>query len=74
MGKIDPYYELLNTVLHKKKMVVFLGAGASMEGAKHGKSFPGFGELTEDVLTNFGAVPPTEKERLDNFLTVIKHL
>jgi len=72
MTGIDPMYNLVNTILDNKEVVFFLGAGASMDGTQDGKPFPGFGQLMDRVVKEFGFNPKTSKERFDNFLEVIK--
>ena len=72
MAKIDPMYNLLNTILDDKEVVIFLGAGASMEGTQEGKRFPGFNELIDKILKQFGFDHKDKKNRLDNFSEVIK--
>lgn len=72
MAKIDPMYNLVNTILDDKEIVIFLGAGASMEGTQDGKRFPGFETLIDRILKKFGFDPTQKRKRSDNFLTVIK--
>jgi hypothetical protein len=72
MAKIDPMYNLVNTILDDKEVVIFLGAGASMEGTQDGKRFPSFDELIDRILKQFGFDPKDKKNRLNNFLEVIK--
>jgi hypothetical protein len=72
MTGIDPMYNLVNTIIDDKEMVIFLGAGASMEGTQDGKRFPGFGELIDRILKKFNMETQNKKKRMDNFLTVIK--
>ena len=72
MTGIDPLYHLVNTIIDDKEVVIFLGAGASMEGTQNGKRFPGFGELIDDILKKFNMETQHKKKRIDNFLTIIK--
>jgi len=72
MTGIDPMYNLVNTILDDKEVVIFLGAGASMEGTQDGKRFPGFGELIDNILKDWGFDPTKKKRRTENFLKVIQ--
>jgi hypothetical protein len=72
MTGIDPIYNLVNTILDDKEVVIFLGAGASMEGTQDGKRFPGFGELLDNILKDWGFDPIHKEKRWENFLEVIK--
>ena len=72
MAGIDPMYNLVNTIIDDKEVVIFLGAGASMEGTQDGKRFPGFGELIDKILKDWGFDPANKKKRTENFLTVIQ--
>lgn len=72
MTGLDPMYNLVNTIIDDKEVVIFLGAGASMEGTQNEKKFPGFGELIDNILIDWGFDPTEKKKRVDNFLTVIK--
>ncbi|MGD2091829.1 MAG: SIR2 family protein [Candidatus Aminicenantes bacterium] len=72
MAGIDPMYNLMNTIIDDKEVVIFLGAGASMEGTQDGKRFPGFGELIDKILKDWGFDPTKKKKRTENFLTVIQ--
>jgi len=72
MTGIDPMYNLMNTIIDDKEVVIFLGAGASMEGTQDGKRFPGFGELIDKILKTFNMETQNKKKRIDNFLTIIK--
>lgn len=72
MGRIDPIYNLVNTILDDKEVVIFLGAGASMEGTQEEKRFPSFDELIDKILEKFGFDPKEKKEKFENFLTVIR--
>lgn len=71
MAKIDPYYNLINTILNDKKVVIFLGAGASMEGRIGENNFPGYNQLVDDVLKKYGAAPTTDQDRINTFYAVI---
>ena len=72
MTGIDPMYNLVNTIIDDKEVVIFLGAGASMEGTQEGKRFPGFGELIDKILKKFNMETQNKKKRIDNFLSIIK--
>lgn len=72
MAGIDPMYNLVNTIIDDKELVIFLGAGASMEGTQNGKRFPGFGELIDNILKDWGFDPSNKEKRFENFLEVIK--
>lgn len=72
MTKIDPMYNLVNTIIDDKEIVIVLGAGASMEGSQKGDKFPGFYELIDNILKEWGFDPTKKKKRFENFLTVIK--
>jgi len=72
MVKIDPMYNLVNTLLDDREMVIFLGAGASMEGTRNGEGFPGFDALIDEILLKFNFDPQQKRDRFKNFLTVIK--
>lgn len=50
MAGIDPMVNLMHTIIDDKEVVIFLGAGASMEGTQDRKRFPGFGELIDNIL------------------------
>ena len=72
MAEINPMYNMVNTILDDKEIVIFFGAGASMEGTQDGKRFPGFGELMDNILTDWGFDPTKKGKRWENFLEVIK--
>jgi uncharacterized caspase-like protein len=72
MTGVDPMYNLLNTLLDDKEAVIFLGAGASMEGKQNRRQFPGTSELVERVIKKFGPLPKTQKKRLDRFYEIIE--
>jgi hypothetical protein len=72
MTGINPMYNLVNTIIDDKEVVIFLGAGASMEGTQDRKRFPGFGELIDNILKDWGFDPTKKKKRTENFLTVIQ--
>ena len=72
MAKIDPLYNLINTMLDDREIVVFLGPGSSTEGTKDGEKFPDFDKFVDIILRRFGFPPGKKKERLRNFLSIIK--
>ncbi|UCH97473.1 MAG: SIR2 family protein [Candidatus Aminicenantes bacterium] len=72
MAGIDPMYNLVNTIIDDKEVVIFLGAGASREGTQDGEKFPSFDELIDNILKYWGFDPSKKKKRFENFLTVIK--
>lgn len=72
MNGIDPMHNLVRTILDNRKLIFFLGAGASIEGTQDGKPFPSFSELIERILEDFGKVPKKQKKRFDLFLEIIK--
>jgi len=72
MIKIDPMYNLANTILDDKELIVFLGASASQDGSRGGKSFPGFDTLIDEIISDFGFAPLTNKKRFSNFWEVIE--
>jgi hypothetical protein len=72
MVAINHTHSLLNTILDYKEIIIFLGEGASMEGTQEGKKFPGFDELIDKILKTFDFDTQNNKNRIDNFLTVIK--
>lgn len=75
MAEIDHMYNLINTILDDKEVVIFLGGGASMEGKQNEKSFPGSDELMNDVLKKFGedkGERKSKKKRLNSFLKIIE--
>lgn len=72
MGKIDPMHNLITTFLDEREVVFFLGSGASLEGTQGDKGFPGFSELIDNVLAQFGGKAGSQQERWENFLAVIK--
>jgi hypothetical protein len=72
MAEINPMYNLVNTIIDDKEVVIFLGAGASMEGTQDGKRFPGFGELIDRILKDWGFDPTKKKKLTENFLEVIQ--
>lgn len=72
MAKIDPMYNLVNTIIDDKETIIFLGAGASMEGSQEGKRFPGFDELIDCILKDWGFDPSHKANRFKNFEAVIK--
>lgn len=72
MSELDPYHELINTVLNEKEVIIFLGAGASMEGDQGENKFPGYKELMDNVAERFGVKPQTWPDRINNFLIIVK--
>jgi hypothetical protein len=56
-------------------LVIFMGAGASMEGNRNGDSFPSFGQLIEEVLKSAGfEVSIKDSIQDDNFRKFINHV
>lgn len=72
MAYINPMYNLANTLLDDKEIVIFLGADSSTEGAQGEKRFPNFDELTDNILKDWGFDLFDKKNRIENFLAVIK--
>lgn len=72
MTQINPMYNLINTMIDDREIVIFLGAGASMEGTRNGAEFPGFDAFIDEILQRFGFDPARKKDRFNNFLSVIK--
>lgn len=71
-SKIDPFYNLLNTILDNKEVVIFLGSGASREGTQEGKKFPGSTELMDRVINKYGSASQMATERLEIFSDIMK--
>jgi len=72
MAKIDSMYNMVNSILDEKSLVIFLGGGASMEGTQGEKPYPSFEKLIDTILQDWGFNPDEKKERLTNFLTILK--
>ena len=72
MVKIDPMYNLINTILDDREMVIFLGGGASMEGKQDKERFPGSDDLIDRVLQKYEVKPKDKKDRLDCFFSIIE--
>lgn len=72
MAKIDPMYNLINTILEDREVVIFLGGGASMEGKQDKQRFPGSDDLIDRVLQKYRLKPKNKKERLDLFFEIIE--
>jgi len=53
MAEVDTIFNLMNTILDAKEIVILLGSGASMEGTQDGKSFPCFDELIDNILKDW---------------------
>ena len=71
MAKIDPMINLMNTIIDDKEIIIFLGAGASQEGSRGEKGFPGFDTLIDEIIFEFGFDPKSQRDCYNNFLTVI---
>jgi len=72
MAEINPMYNLINTIIDDKEIVIFMGAGASMEGKQNEQRFPGFDELIDRILIKYGFDPKNKKKRLDSFFSIIE--
>ncbi|MCU0289328.1 MAG: SIR2 family protein [Acidobacteria bacterium] len=72
----DWLFDVLKRDLYKE-IVIFLGAGASMEGKLNGKPYPGFKKLIEEILTNVStdwkyAQSSSSEEKFLKFKNIIK--
>lgn len=69
MTGIDPVQYLVQTLTTERELIVFLGAGSSLEGTQEGKPYPSFSKLIDNVLENMGL--SASDDRWERFLEVV---
>ncbi|MEM6735659.1 MAG: SIR2 family protein [Bacteroidota bacterium] len=61
---------LIQTITSENELVIFLGAGSSLEGTQNGSPFPNFNSLIEKVISDLGI--EVDDNKWYQFLEVVK--
>lgn len=72
MAEINPIYNLINTILDDKEIVIFLGDHVSIEGWQGNKRYPSFDKIVDAILTKFGFNPENDSMRIKALMSIIQ--
>lgn len=68
---MDSFLHFLDTLENEPEVLIFVGAGASMDGFQDGQAFPSFRQLIDRVVESYGVEAESDQDRFAAFLRII---